>query len=397
MEFIFIILMSASCGLTELSGGHVSEGVSGGVWGGLSDEEVVVGSTQTCYMTVFDYQKEYDWRANQGKESVRCSLVVYVDGKQTMKVPVGEAYETGDDPDMHRIIDGHLYTDYSTDSETVIRKDGKLLFRYEGRESIRGMAVRGEDVYSLGQNRNGEGFSYRLNGEPVISRETGTLLGSLRASGDSLSFAFCESIHSADGDIERYYQVNEGKISQVAVRDDIKKVWDIAGAEGSSAYLASVVGVGSPVLFIGDRMTALPLPQGAVPVSASLPAACGNICVEVIYRQGMSFHTMIWINGSVLTPFGSGMTMASLFMQNNQICCVANPSDKDSPGIIYRCGERYDMPEGFLCMGNGAMSMVNGILHVGLSPAGGGRPILWKDGQVDTLRINGYIASICVQ
>ena len=213
---ISVILMSAACGLTELEGGSASGDGTGGVWGDLPQEGEADGFRQTCYMTVFDYQKGYDWKANQGKESVRCSLVVYVDGKQKMKVPVGEAYETVDDPDMHRILDGHLYTDYSTDSETVIRKDGKLLFRYKGRESIRGMAVRGEDVYTLGQDRSGDGFSYRRNGEPLISRETGTVLGSLRVRDDSISFAFCESIHSAEGIIERYYHVNDGKINQVA-------------------------------------------------------------------------------------------------------------------------------------------------------------------------------------
>ena len=42
-----------------------------------------------------------------------------------MKLPVGEEYHISPDPDMHRVIEGHLYTDYSTDKETIIKKDGQ--------------------------------------------------------------------------------------------------------------------------------------------------------------------------------------------------------------------------------------------------------------------------------
>ena len=152
------VTMVASCGLTEI-GGTDSGNTGGGVWGGPLDEDSSTGVlNQICYMTALDYQKGYDWRADNYRENVRCSLVVYADGRQIMKVPVGEEYETSSDPDMHRIIDGHLYTDYSTSGETVIKKDGAQILRYSGREIICGMRVCGDDVYTLGQNRNGEGF-----------------------------------------------------------------------------------------------------------------------------------------------------------------------------------------------------------------------------------------------
>jgi hypothetical protein len=37
---------------------------------------------------------------------------------------------------------------------------------------------------------------------------------------------------------------------------------------------------------------------------------------------------------------------------------------------------------------------VGGIMYVGLSSLDGGKPLLWKDGQVDSLKINGYISSV---
>lgn len=43
------------------------------------------------------------------------------------------------------------------------------------------------------------------------------------------------------------------------------------------------------------------------------------------------------------------------------------------------------------------MSMVDGILHVGLSSLKGGRPVIWKDGNIHELKINGFICSLTVQ
>lgn len=396
---IFCVVMMAltSCGLSEIGGGDMSGSVTGGIWGGPLDNPSAGVLEQVCYMTAFDYQKGYDWKADPSKESVRCSLVVYVDGKMIMKVPVGDMYEIGADPDMHRIIEGQLYTDYSTDSETVIKRNGETLFRYPGREAICGMETRLDDVYTLGQSRSGDGFAYRRNGEILFSRPTGTVVGQLRNVDDSLCFAFYDNVHSSDGDVERYYSVCEGRVKQVAVRDDIKKVWDIVSSGTSVICLASVVGVDVPVILVDEEMTAVNMQKGAAIVSASLFESNGKIGAEILYRSGKNLYTVLWFNGMVVRTFAVGQTISSLYMLDNGFCCAVNPVSPEKKGIIYRVGDYYDMPLNYSCIGNGAMSMVNGILHTGLYSTKGERPILWKDGQMDTLMINGYISSICAQ
>ena len=392
---IFTVFVCVSCGLTQIGGDASSGTVSGNVWGGPLEGGTDGGLTQVCYVTALDYQHGYDWKADPAKETVKCSLVVYADGIPVMKVPVGNAYETGSDPDMHRIVKGHLYTDYSTDSETVIKKDGQSLFRYPGRESLCGLSVIGDDVYTLGQNRNGEGFSLRRNGEEVIIRRTGTVLGPLREVGDSVSFAFYDMISSSSGSIARYYAAKGGKVTQIAVRDDVVRVWDAICTEDSVIYLATLTGVGTPVLFEGDQMTALPLLKGAVAISALLHHDNEETYVEIICRMGtLVFTSILKMDGRIVKTFDSGLAISSLKILDDGICCTANSGKPGVPGVIYRDGEQYPMPEGYFCMGAESVSMVNGILHVGLSSSDGGKPLLWKDSRVDTLNVNGYISSI---
>ncbi len=384
---------AASCGLSEI-GGEAPSGTDGGIWGGPVEENNGEGILQQiCYMTALDYQKEYDWRSDQARESVKCSLIVYADGRQIMKVPVGEEYETGADADMHRMAGGHLYTDYSTSEETVIKRDGRQLFRYSGREAIQGMCVSGDDVYTLGQNRNGEGFAFRKNGEAVIARDNGYIIGTLETYDDSLCFAFYENIKSAEGVIGRYYSVRDGKVSQIGLRDDIKKVWDIMHCDDFEMYVASLTGITAPVLFTKKGMTAIPIPAKAILLSVNLFGNEDNPGAEVMYRSGSSIYCSIWQNGATVMTFPKDRTISSLCSPDDGVCCTVNPSSS-SPGMIYRCGELHEMPKDYSCIGGNAICMVNGILHVGLSSRANEGPIVWKDGEMETLKINGYIASI---
>ena len=162
---IAVLGMLSACGIVELESGQ-SEG--NGVWvspshgSGESDSDKGnPGPTpprQSLYMTTVEYPKGYDWRQDLHRGSVRCSIVVYKEGKPIMKLAVGDEYHVSSDADMHRLVGCDLYTDYSTDYETIIKRNGQECFRYSARESIYGIKVVGNDVYTLGQSRSGQGF-----------------------------------------------------------------------------------------------------------------------------------------------------------------------------------------------------------------------------------------------
>ena len=393
--FLTALVVSA-CGIEVLGGeGNVS---GGGIWGGMGEtQESTGGFHKVCYVTALDYQKGYDWRTDRARESVRCSLIVFADGVPVMKVPVGRDYETGSDPDMHRIIDGHLYTDYSTDEETVIKKDGALMFRYQGRESLCGLKVLGDDLYTLGQYRDGKGFAFRRNGEILLKKENGTVMGSISSDGDSLCFAYYELIRNAGGNVGRYYMSVNGKVSQIALREDVKAVWDVLCHKGQVIYLASLTGVQDPVLISGESMTALQLPQGASLSACRLIPSGGNIIAEGICRHNGDLYDALWLNGRLQTVFPKDRMVSSLDVSDNGVFCAINPTVSDSSGIIHRSGEDYKMPEGYSVMGPSCVKVIDGILHVGLSSRDGRKPLVWKDGVTDSLKVNGYIASIYVE
>ena len=183
-------------------------------------------------------------------------------------------------------------------------------------------------------------------------------------------------------------------MNQIAVRDDIKSVWDILAVKDRSIYLASLTGVRSPVLFDGNAMTTLPVPTGYSLVSCRLFPAEGSIGVEGLCRHDNGrWLSAIWLDGRLCASF-TEEEITSLTVDGSGICCTVNPSRKASAGIIYRSEEPFGMPENYSVISASCIKVIDGMLHVGLSSLVGEKPLVWKDGQIDSLNINGFISSI---
>lgn len=390
----------ASCGL-EVLGDGMEEGADD-VWTGPGSEVVNGGGgpvkKSVWFMTGFDYPEGYDWHADPQVGEVKCSLVVFANGAPMMKVPVGHEYEVSSDPDMHRMIGSDLYTDYSTDSLTVIKKNGKLLYRYPGREMIVGMYVHDDDVYTLGQSRNGRGFSYRKNGEPLIERVRGTLFNTFFKTGQGCAFAFYETVESESKDLERYFICIEGEVSQVAVREDVSKVWDILYKDGRIWYIASMVGVKWPVLVSDGEIRTLEASKNTSMRSCRFIPEASGITIDGV-TQHQTAHIIsggIWKDGIMETRFPDGLVSVYSCAWDEGLCCVLQ-GYKSGVTSIFRTGEIYPVPEGYTVMGGSPMAVVDGILHVGLTAIDGTDPQVWKDGEMYPVRLNGYISSITVE
>ena len=131
------------------------------------------------YIICAEFPEGYDYHTGPDYGSVEATLVMFEDGKRVLTLPAGPGSQFSIDPDMHRCRGGHLYTDGVDATGTFLHCDGELLFRYEGREALRGFMLLDGKVHTLGQSRDGGGFSYRIDGELVFSRKEGYILGDM--------------------------------------------------------------------------------------------------------------------------------------------------------------------------------------------------------------------------
>lgn len=193
----------------------------------------------SVFVTAVEFPDGYDWRRDSSYGAVAGRLVLYRDGERLLAVPAGLGSRASLAPDLHHLVDGHLYTEFCTADETVVARDGEDIFSYGGREILRGLLVEGEDVYTLGQNRSGSGFALRRNGEPLFVSDAGSLAshmssdpayptGALYRDGGNLCFSYWKPL--AEGSATRVWYVVEdgvetavdagsGEVSEIRVVD----------------------------------------------------------------------------------------------------------------------------------------------------------------------------------
>lgn len=392
MVIVAGLVMVMSCGLREIGEPQKNEGI----WQGPGAELKPGGSgpvkKSVWYVTGFDYPEGYDWMSDPEAGSVKCSLVVYANAVPMLKIPVGTEYQTSADPDMHRMIDGDLYTDFSTDSVTVIKKNGRYLFSYPGREMIVGMHVDSSGVYTLGQSRQGEGFSFRRDGELLFERTKGSLMG--RVAAIENGFAFSEKVSGSN--VERYYLYRNGDVTQIAVREDVKKVWDVTVSNSDVCFIATLTGISHPVLVCGEDMYLLDFPLSVKVISCCFVPSEGELLIDGVFVTSNGVMTSgLWRKDVRECLFPTGMTVWSSCVDGSGVSCLLSHYSTGELKIS-RCGEICTLPEGYTAMGTAPLAMADGILYVGMTSLEGGEPAVWMDGEVRKLNFNGYISSISV-
>ena len=387
-------LVMVSCGLSEI--GRRPHDGDEGVWiGPGTDAGDPDPDRATVYVTAVDYPSGYNWRTDPEKGSVKCSLVVFANGSPVLKIPVGDVYEVSSDPESHHMTGGHLYTDYSDGEHTVVRKDGKEILRFQSDEKVCGLLVKDENVYTLSHGKDSGGFRLRKNYEVLFERYEGRTFGDLYHDGDSICFAFVETFEGGGGTMERYYHVSGGDMEQIALREDVKKVWDVVSCKGELHYLASLIGIGPPVLFSGEEKIVLEMPDEAGMLSGGIISDGEGLCVEGVFQvPGKIMECGLWDRSGKLRVCWSGMSLASVCVEGDALCCMINRYALTSHGKIYRCGEVFDAPADYYSAGDGAVSMTCGMLHIGLSSLKGEKPQIWKDGFLEEIKANGFISSV---
>lgn len=389
-----VLLLAVSCGLKELGAGNST--VDEDIWvrpdaGSGSSER------QVCMMTVFSYPESFDWTSGN-TETVKCSVILMEETTPLLKVPVGSGYETSHDPDRYRIINGHLYTDFSDGTETIVKRDGKELFHYQGEERISAMAVENGNVHTLSTDSSGDGFSWRRNGAVQMTKHSGYVFERLEADGGQLCFAYCRIVETDGGATPRYCMVRDGTERIIDLPERIDKVWDIISRDGEDCIVCSSTMDRMNYIIRDGRMNALDVPMGAQMLYCRFLSGGPGLCCEGMYADVSGRKvSALWLDGNEYRTFDNGRTFVSVIASEGGICCIQNPVSESDPGIIFKEGKTYVMPSGYRCIGAGTMAELDGCLYVGLSSSSGGRPLIWKDGVTDTLDFNGFICSASVR
>jgi len=343
------------------------------------------------YLAGVEYPPDYDWQRDTAYGTVACNLILFRGKERILTIPAGPEREISPDPDMVRIFGGHLYTDYSTATETVFRRDGKELFRYPGRERIRGFLLVGSSVHTLGENRDGEGFSYRIDGKTVFERKSGTILG-----GQAIPFFEGGALNRDEGKVwfsyktaKNVYLVGDGVEEAVPAEGEIldQRRWGgkIYRIENRPGY-----GAKNPLLVRGSEFYTQ---SGGIDIRSAVSARlleCGEriMGIGTYYWKDSGYQDAIWDSHSLQRVILTRIYRT--YCREGETYSVLLKNDYAE----ISCGKEKTVLQGVFSHVYPCAGFMDGKFAVALS---GASCLLWYDGTVTPIEIHGRLIGLHVE
>ena len=360
--------------------------------GSGTDSTLTVPPGEHVWITAVRFPDGYDWELDTCAVEGTVWLDLYCDGKRLRSLPAGASIH----PDMHRFAGGHLYADYSTDTETVVLCDGEECFRFAGREALRGFLVREDGIHTLGQDRDGEGFSYRIDGQEAFRSSVGTVIGdSDRRSGalmeDDGQLYYC---FSQEGRAGKEFRVMR-EAGQLQVLNTYGAVYDARVADGKVYWVQS------------NRMTLSLLEDGlarSIRLNAGeevrscriVPGPYGVLVGVHAVGSGKD-RSFVYSSTGQVYNLGEDVLLLDILCDGNDAgWLLAGPDGAPQRFVRISGGTQVLPPGGYLAARDCAL-FHDGCLYLALSGRAGapGRYIAGED--VTEIPFNGYFTSITIE
>lgn len=355
----------------------------------------------TLYVTGVEYPAGYDWVKDQEYGTVSCRIFLEKEGRRIVEVPVGYSYEAASDPDMHRCVKGHLYTDYSSDTETVIKKDGAVLFRYPGREMISDFLVSEDnDVYTLGQPRSGSGgFAFRKNGQALVEEVSGNAVSGIKEEDGHIYLLY----KTVDGEGRKGYCLYDNggltPISGVSANEDILHAV-ISG--GKPVYAVSQAGSSTPLsgyIFRDGNRYAIETGDYGIPVYCRILDGGSGLFLSGVCRDIVSGeHTYaVWnAEGKLMYSFSPGSVPYYSFADGGNVYDFFASESIFDEMSCYRNGQLlYSYGRNQTVYGNSPAAVCRGGLYFIFSDRTGQRvPYMAAENKIKSYGFNGFFSGV---
>lgn len=407
---LFAGILAGLWGCDRWDSDRTTDRLRADAWGDRDGRrETAARDSSVLWISGVEFPTGYDWQRDTAYGTVDARLVLLRGGKRVLEIPAGDRFQVSTDPDMHRIAGGRLFTDYSTEDETVIACDGKEVFRYPGREMIAGFLLRGTDIWTLGLDRvTGRGISLRRNGTEVFSDPQGQLPGGhdntayegglLHEADGALWFFYYQATRTDAGQVRTWYRVRDGVPEPLTLPQGITVLHDIRQVGSQTVLAAEMKALDMPlVAWQGSRSQAFRL-DGATGSRnyRIVPTGGEDFCLKGEMLLGQSAVPAVWNKSGEQLSVSWNMKALDFYMEDGHVAYVGAGSD----GIPVCYGT--DGNDTVLAERNHFISPRCGLLHDGvfylaLTPCDRKKPpFLLRNGQVETIRINGYVTGLAI-
>lgn len=357
-----------------------------------ADSTLTIAPGEHVWATAVRFPDDYDWELDTCAVEGTVWIDLYCDGTLYKSLPAGASIH----PDMHRYAGGHLYTDYSTDTETVVLRDGTECFRFSGREAFRGFLLREDGIHTLGQDRDGDGLTYRIDGREAFRSPTGSVVGdpsrrcgALMEDGDRLYYCFSQGPVG-----NKSFQVMR-EAEQFQSLNTAGVVYDVRMA-GGKAYWVQRQRV-SLVLMAEGIAAPLHLDSGDNPRSCRIVSGPEGVLVGVNAVQGSVGHSFVQTSGGEVYAVDTGCSLVDILCDGAVAGWLVAGPDGSPARFVRSDGSALSLPPGGFLAARDCALLRDGHLYLALSGHRGKSGWLVLDDEVVEIIFNGYFTSVTVE
>lgn len=365
-----------------------------------SPEDIPAAKDTTVYTLGIEYPASYDWKRDTAYGNVGCRIVVFANQKRILEAEAGPGTMLSADPDMHRIWDGVLWSDWSDGSHTVISRNGEEAFRYEGNEMICGFMVHGGAVHTLGRSRSGKGFSYRIDGELILSDSSGIPVGDPYSTPEETGIMYldqgevCFGFRRNENGTDRWYAVRSGKAEPADCGVRLSEVFDIRYIDGRLHMAGTSPSNGGRLVHVCEGVVdQLWRSEAKVTNFCHMMPSGGKLFFYVGYvRLDGKTESCLWKDRGSIISYGTDY--AGFWVSEGQYAQIA----LNSEGLLgtVRAGSGYWwFKDSLVLMSHQCVRYDEGALLIAATPVRKElSPVMWKNGRSLALTLHGYLGGI---
>jgi len=357
-----------------------------------------VTGVSPLYSTAISYPEGYNWRRDSLGGNVDADVLFMKDGVEMIRVKASAANEVSVDPDSHHIIGGHLYLSFSNNSHTVIKKDGIEMLRFEGSEKIRSLIITDTATYTLGTQAGRAGWTFRKNGEAIISSPSGKLLGGLHQDSDSVCFGAAVPIEGMGSGAAawRYFLVKNGVAQQLRLGEDIAEILAVRSHRGQQ-HLLGRMKEGGGLIWRSGQFELLLNSGDAIPWrDCYFVLANDRLYAHVQMKfTSHSWTDMFFLEDKSAKHSYNGCEVYALCENATCLCYACIPSGRASPVSVSLSDAISTFPPQYCMICPFALATDGKKYAIGLNDADDNyRPVLVRGKDTTRFDFNGYFTGL---
>lgn len=307
------------------------------------------------------------------------------------------------EPYRHRYKSGHLWTDMSDGSQTVLYRDGEEYCRFEGEELFLGFTLSGGQVHSLGQRQGQEGFCYRIDGREAFSSSSGTLLGTPFDEGwpdgafsDDLHYVYGVPVWKGSELLWEYRLMHGAELVKILPATPTESIYDIRYYQ-EALYRSELRSGGSLCLAKDETVQQImDSSSGDFHLCKLLPLGKEMLVRGYSYKGGVYTHWLRDMSGVRFIASSSNRYYGIFADENRQAQVIL-----DNNGAVLSIWKDREpiavTPGAYTFHTPACCDFRHGVFAAALSAKNGQQHILLADEKRDTVRFNGFFTSLQIQ